>query len=55
MVEHRQKVGSLRLKYARVGLAIGVFLFVLGFCGFFFFWCFGILVCFVLSLQKTLA
>ena len=40
MVEHRHKVGSLRLKYARVGLAIGVFLFVLGF--FFFF--FGVLV-----------
>ena len=51
MVEQRQKVGSLRLKYARVGLAIGVFLFV---C-LFVFWCFGILVCFVLSLQKTLA
>ena len=47
MVEHRQKVGSLRLKYARGGLAIGVFLFVLGFCGFFFlvFWYFG-LFCF---------
>ena len=42
MVEQRQKVGSLRLKYARVGLAIGVFLFVCLFVCFLVFWYFGL-------------